>query len=318
MDVIIVSHTEFGYVKDKEVIADENAVDGVRIGVPNLIKLADKYNAKVTFAIMPEVVKYVPKNVNHEIGLHIHPGWQEFQKKGIRFYVGDLYLREHCKQSINSTVLRDYSYKEQLDLIKTGKGYLEDYFGIKIKSFVAGRWSLNNDTVKALIETGITCDCSAPAHSKPCHHDWFKLPRICMPYHPIENNYQEKGNLSLLIIPISQMFFTGSVNPEVVPLFGLPWLKACFLEFYNQKLPLFHICLHSPCMTDPYFISVMDNFLKFISIHKNINFKFASDIREYSEVNPKTKILPYLFGVNRNIIKTYSKAIRVRILGEMK
>jgi len=92
MDVIIVCHTEFGLVKDKEVVADKNAVDGVRKGVPNLIKVADKYNAKVTFAVMPEVVKYFPKDIKHEIGLHIHPGWQEFQKNGIKFYVGDLYL----------------------------------------------------------------------------------------------------------------------------------------------------------------------------------------------------------------------------------
>ena len=318
MDVIIVCHTEFGLVKDKEVVADKNAVDGVRKGVPNLIKVVNKYNAKVTFAVMPEVVGYFPKNVNHEVGLHIHPGWQEFQKNGIKFYVGDLYLREHCKQSVNSTVLRDYPYEEQLDMIKTGKDCLEDYFEIEPKSFVAGRWSINNDTVRALIESGITHECSAPAHSKPCHHDWSKLPRLCMPYHPNENNYQERGGLPLLIVPISQMFHAGNVNPEVVPSVGLSWLKACFLEYYKQDMPLFHICLHSPCMTDPYFISAMEDFLKFISKHKNIHFKFASEIEEYDEVNPKTNIFTYLFITNRHIIKTYSKAIRSRIFGETK
>ena len=39
----------------------------------------------------------------------------------------------------------------------------------------------------------------------------------------------------------------------------------------------------------------MDNFLEFISKHKNINFKFASEIKEYDKVTPKTKVLPYLF-----------------------
>ena len=312
MDVIIVCHTEFGLVKDKEVVADKNAVDGVRKGVPNLIKVADKYNAKVTFAVMPEVVKYFPKDIKHEIGLHIHPGWQEFQKNGIKFYVGDLYLREHCKQSVDSTVLRDYPYEEQLEMIKTGKEYLEDKFGIEPKSFVAGRWSINNDTVRALIKTGITHECSATPHSKPCHHDWSKLPRIYMPYHPSEKDYQEKGDLSLLIVPISQMFHAGNVNPEVASLVGLPWLKACFLEYYKQDLPLFHICLHSPCMTNPYFISAMNDFLKFISRHENINFKFASEIEGYGEVHPKTKIIPYLLGINRNIILTFFKLVIYR------
>jgi hypothetical protein len=318
MDVIIVCHTEFGLVKDKEVVADKNAVDGVRAGVPNLIKVADKYSAKVTFAVMPEVVKYIPETIKHEIGLHIHPGWLEFQKHGIKFYVGDAYLKEHCKQSINSTVLRDYPYKEQLEMIKSGKDCLEDVFGITPKSLVAGRWAINNDTVKALIKAGITHDCSAPAHSKANHYDWSKLPRICMPYRPSEKDYQKKGSLPLLIVPISQMFLAGSVNPEVVSSVGLSWLKACFLEYYKQDMPLFHICLHSPCMTDPYFISAMEDFLKFISKHKNIHFKFASEIEEYDEVNPKTNILPYLFRVNRHIIKTYSKAIRSRIFGETK
>ena len=71
-------------------------------------------------------------------------------------------------------------------------------------------------------------------------------------------------------------------------------------------------------MTDPYFMSAMDDFLKFISKHKNIKFKFASKIKEYDEVNPKMNILPYLFGVNRHIIKTYSKAIMSRISGGTK
>ncbi|NQE54740.1 hypothetical protein C5S29_14210 [ANME-1 cluster archaeon GoMg3.2] len=106
------------------------------------------------------------------------------------------------------------------------------------------------------------------------------------------------------------MFPVGNVNPERVPSVGLSWLKACFLEYYKQDLPLFHICLHSPCMTDPYFMSAMDDFLKFISKHNNVNFKFASKIEEYGEVNPTINILTYLFAVNGHIIKTYSKAIR--------
>ncbi|NQE54739.1 hypothetical protein C5S29_14205 [ANME-1 cluster archaeon GoMg3.2] len=184
MDVIIVCHTEFGLVKNKEVVGDKNAVDGIKTGVPNLIKVADKYNAKITFAVCPEVVKYFPMDIKHEVGLHIHPGWREFKIQGVKFYVGDAYLKEHCNQSINSTVLRDYPYKEQLDMIKTGKDHLEDIFGIVPKSFVAGRWAINNDTVKALIKSEITHECSAPAHSEVNHYDWSMLPRICMPYHP--------------------------------------------------------------------------------------------------------------------------------------
>ena len=303
MDIIIVCHTEFGFVHDKKIIFDKSAVLGVKKGVPNLVSIAEKYGAKVTFAVMPEVADYFPKQSNHEIGLHIHPGWREFKEPGFTFNIGDKYLRENCKQSIDSTVLMDYSYLEQFDMIKTGKDYLNKIFGCNLTSFVAGRWSLNNDTVKALIENGFTYDASAVASSKPSHHDWSKLKRICMPYRPAKNDYQKKGDLPLLILPVSQFFPVGSVNVENIPGYGLSWLKACFLEYYKQSAPFFHICLHSPSMTDDYFTSAMDNFFSFTSKHENINFKFASEIREYPQMNFKTNILPYLFGLNAKIIK---------------
>jgi len=303
MDIIIVCHTEFGRVYNKEIIFDKS-IQGSELGVLNLVKVAEKYGAKITFAVMPEIVKSFPKNINHEIGLHIHPGWQEFEKAGFKFNIGDKYLRENCKQSIDSTVLKDYSYEEQLDMIKTGKNCLSGILNCNPKTFVAGRWSLNNDTIKALVETGFAHDCSAVAHSRPSHHDWSRLPRICMPYHPNKDDYQKKGDMPLLVVPISQFFPVGSVSVESIPFYGILWLKACFLEYYKQDVPLFHICLHSPSMTDDYFISAMDSLLSFISKHKNINFKFVSEIKEYPEKTFKTNILPYIFNLNSKIIKS--------------
>lgn len=315
LDVIIVCHTEFGYVHSRKVIFDKNATIGVKEGVKNLARLADRYNARVTFAVCPEVVPHFPKETNHEVGLHIHPGWVEQEYKGFRWYVGDAYLRKNCKQSVNSTALRDYPYQEQLEMIETGRVYLGRELRTKPRAFVAGRWSENNDTIKAQIEAGFTHDCSPPPHSKADHHDWSRLPRICMPYHPSEDNYQEKGNLPLLLIPISKMLRIDGANPEVAPVAGLGWLKACFTEYYRQNLPLFHICLHSPCMTDQYFISVMDALLKFISKH-NVKFKFASEIEEYEEISPRTNILPYMLGINKEIIRAFllSKILRRKLL----
>jgi len=277
MEIIVVCHTEFGFSHEQS----------IEKGVSNLIKVADKYKAKITFAVMPEVTKYLPKNINHEIGLHVHPN--------------DTYLKELCKQSVNSSALRDYPYKEQLEMIKVGKDYLMDIFGCEPRVFVAGKWSVNNDTIKALIKERFTHDCSASQRKKFSYCDWSKLPRMCPPYHPSERDYQEKGNLPLLIIPVSQLWRGGEVTPEAVPVVGLKWLKASFLEHY-ESMPIFHIYLHSPCMTDPYFISVMDEFLRFISKHK-VNFKFASEIEEYKNINPKTKILPYFLRVNKTIIR---------------
>lgn len=309
MDVVIVCHTEFGFVADKNIIFDKNAVSGTKDGVLNLIKLADKYQAKVSFAVCPETVPYFPKNINHEIGLHVHSGWQEFNYKNFKWFIGDKYLKENCKQSKNSTILPDYSYEEQFFMIKTGKEYLINMLGREPKVFVAGRWSENNDTIKALVENGFTHDCSAPSHSKSDHYDWSLLSRICLPYHPDKDDYQKSGVLPILIAPISQTLFGGTVSPEGVITYGFNWLKSCFLEYYKQNVPLFHICLHSPSMTDDFYISIMDRLLSFISKHENINFKFASKIKEYPPEIFRTNIAPYFSGINKYFIKAALKRV---------
>jgi len=309
MDIIIVCHTEFGFVKDKKNIFDKNHKEGVESGVLNLAKIAKIHKAKISFAVMPEVAEYFPKNINHQIGLHIHPGWQEFKEKNSSFFIGDSYLKNNCKQSLNSTALRDYSFAEQFEIIQKGKDYLRQRLNCEPKFFVAGRWSVNNDTIKALVQNGFTHECSAVPYSKALHHNWFELPRICLPYNPSKDNYQKTGDLPILMVPVSQFFPVGSVNPESVPYYGVSWLKACFLEYYKQNVPIFHICLHSPAMTDSYFINALDSLLSFISKHKNINFKFVSEIQKYPEKKYRTNILPYILNINLNIIRTKLKSI---------
>ena len=304
MDVTIVCHTEFGRVVSREIAYTKNAIDGVSVGVPNLIKLADKYSAKVTFAVMPEVAEHFPRDMKHEIGLHVHPGWTEYDKLGEHWCIGDAYLRDHCKQSINSLGLRNYTYDEQLGMIKAGKDHIEDFFGVEPRSFVSGLWSINNDTIKALIKAGFAYDCSTLLRSRPSVYDWSELNRICLPYHPHEDNYQKHGNLPLLIVPTSQMLLRENVNPEVVPILGLGWLKACFKEYYRQKAPLFNICLHSPCMSDPYFLKNMDSLLSFISKHE-VNFKFISEVGDYPDHAVKTSLIPYVLGINREMMRTF-------------
>ncbi len=303
MRVIVVCHTEFGYMNNNETIFEEKAVDGVRRGVHNLVLLANRHGAKITFAVMPEVVEHFPKDVgNHEIGLHIHPGWVEKRYKTFKWYVGDKYLNDHCKVSVNSASLKDLNFKDQLALIKTGHDYLLDKLKVKPKVFVAGRGSVNNDTIKALVESGFTHDLSACPNQKSSASDWLKLPRICMPYHPSTNDYQSRGDLPLLIVPLSQCYPNSSVSPEEAPNVGISSLKACFIEYLKQDLPLFHIYLHSPCMTDPRFCSIMDKLLSFIS-KRDVQFIMASDVIDYGKVNPKTDIIPYLFRPDGQIIR---------------
>ncbi len=310
MDIIVVCHTEFGFTSGKKIVFDKKGRQGVKSGVKNLIELAGKYKAKITFTVCPEVVDFFPKNTYHEIGLHVHPGWEKFSKPGFEWFVGDQYLKEHCRQSSFSSALSDHPYSEQFEMIKIGKEYLKNRLGVESKVFVAGRGSVNDDTIKALVENGFSHDCSALANKKLAYLDWSRLPRICMPYHPDAGDYQKKGDLPILIVPAAQVIYGRSIAPESVPNFGFSWFKACFLEYYRQKAPLFHIFTHSPTMTSPYYLSVMDSFFSFISKYDNINFKFASQIKEYPDANYKTYLWSYLFSPNKEIAKTILKKFK--------
>jgi len=278
MDVIIVCHVEFDENKSRERFTRD---------INTILKIANRYHVKLTFAIMPEVAKYFPKDVKHEIGLHIHPD--------------DEIIKAHCNLSRDSDALWDYPYKEQLEMIKFGKDYLEDVLGIEPKVFVAGKWSVNNDTIKALIKTNFTHDCSASQRKKFSYCDWSKLPRMCPPYKPSKDDYQKRGNLPLLIIPVSQMWRGGEASPENVPLVGIKWLKACFLE-HLKGMPIFHMYLHSTSIKDLRIALAMDEILNFISKF-DVNFKFASEIEEYSNVKPRDSKFIYIFrGINKTLM----------------
>lgn len=320
MDIILVVHTEPGYVVDKQIIYDKDHIEGFIEGSKNLSKLCDKYGAKITFAVCPEIINDFPKNLEHEIGLHIHPGWLKASRtikgKDHFWYVGDSLLREEMNISNKSTFLKDYSYEEQLKMIRLGKELISTVFNKDPKVFVAGRWSLNNDTIKALLAEGFTHECSAVANSKSKNFDYSNLNRICMPYNPSPANYQREGNLPILMVPISKMINSVIVNPEVIPHYGISWLKACFLEYYKQGAPLFHICVHSPCLTDCNFIEYMDDLLSFISKHE-ISFKFASEIKKYPEYNSYSDVLPYVTRINKNLLKTCYLDLKSRIRGNL-
>lgn len=277
MNVIILCHSEFGRVQDRRCIFVKDPV-GVVEGVPNLQRITDKHGAKVTFAVCPEVAPFFDPISECEIGLHIHPGWEEFKHDGVAWFVGDVWLRNHCLPHGDSTLLRDYPYQIQDQLIKEGKTRLKEKLGVVPQTFVAGRWSVNNQTIRALCDNGFTHDCSCFTTHKSDHYDWSKVGRFSKCYTPMAHDYQSPGDLPLLIIPISQLLKGGNVNPESAVTYPMPWFKLAFEEYYRKKSPVFHICLHSPIMTDQYFIDFFGRYLEYIAGHKGIEFKFAREI----------------------------------------
>ena len=279
-------HVEPGRVGKNRQLEFVKDGDGVDKGVRKLLEIAEEYGAKVTCAVCPESVVYFPKDAKCEVGLHVHPGWQKFSRGNLTWYAGDAWLRTNCQQSSDSSVLKDYSFYEQFHMIRQGQHYLARTIGVPT-CFVAGRWCVNNDTYKALVRNMLLRDCSAVPHTQRPHYDWSKLPRICMPYHGSENDYQVRGDLPVLTIPIAQTVFNTNVNPEGA---DLSWMMLAFTEYLVRRVPLFHICLHAPSMTSRYYVDRMHAFLSFISKHKSTRFKYVSEITALEDCDNSRRV----------------------------
>jgi hypothetical protein len=139
----------------------DTRIGNLNCGIEEMIKIANIYNAKITFyfdvyesAIFGEEAtkKIVQKIVEkgHDVQLHTHPEFL-FDEKRLKMY--------------------EYSFKEQNEIIKTGIKLLTEWMGIPPVAHRAGIYSANNDTLSALIENDILVDSSYRYLYPECHLD---------------------------------------------------------------------------------------------------------------------------------------------------
>ena len=174
-------------------LRDETGLKVLKVGMPILLDLYSKYNIKSTFfftgyiaKLFPNIVKMVQKD-GHEIGSH---GKSHFPRDGF-----DIMPFE----------------KQKLHLEYTKK-LLEDISGQEVISFRAPALRVNNDTAKALIETGHKIDSSVASQRFDFFLSfggfnklkWLFAPRL--PYNVDYNNIFKKGDSSLIEIPLSSFF----------------------------------------------------------------------------------------------------------------
>lgn len=173
---------------------DSTAQFVLKQGMPRLLDLYEKHNVKATFfytghiaELVPEVVK-MAHQAGHEIGSHgySHEVSQAFD------------------------VL---SFKKQKEHLTKSKNILENIIGEEIISFRAPAARVNNNTVKALLETGFKIDSSISSQRLDMFMsfgsmkklNWLIAPRL--PYFTDSNNIFKKGNSDLFEIPISALGF---------------------------------------------------------------------------------------------------------------
>jgi peptidoglycan/xylan/chitin deacetylase (PgdA/CDA1 family) len=169
------------------------AETGIKVwkeGMPRLLDLYAKYNAKATFFFIADFAKEIP-----EIVRMIRPYGHEVACHG---------FTHDYRQAFDVM-----SLEEQIRHLSDAKKILEDISGEEVISFRAPALRVNEFTPQALVETGFKIDSSVAPQRIDMFMSlgskkkiaWLKAPRT--PYFVAENNLARPGEMPLLEIPVS-------------------------------------------------------------------------------------------------------------------
>lgn len=175
-------------------LREETGLKVLREGLPILLDIYDKYQIKSTFFFTWYMAKLFPRSVKlvtergHEIGSH-----------------GKSHLRENGFDRM--------PFERQKRHLDESKKMLEDLSGQVVISFRAPALRVNNNTARALIETGFKIDSSIASQrfdfflsfGSIYKLKWLIAPRL--PYRTSPESLFKKGDGPLTEIPLSAMFF---------------------------------------------------------------------------------------------------------------
>jgi peptidoglycan-N-acetylglucosamine deacetylase len=178
-------------------------------GMPLLLDLYAKHNIVTTFFFTGYIARLYPKIVKmilpygHEVGSH-----------------GKSHLRENGFDVM--------PFERQKRHLEESKKLLEDISGQEIISFRAPALRVNQDTPRALIETGFRIDSSVASQRFDFFLsfgglkklNWFFAPRL--PYITSPDSLFKKGEGPLIEVPLSALFFPYVGTTMRV----FPWLTA--------------------------------------------------------------------------------------------
>jgi len=171
--------------------ASGNSNPGLTIGVQKLLEFFNEYNLNATFHIQeqsdpdasvinryPNLVEEI-KGYGHEISLHTH--------------------------------IKEEDYVNRKKEIVAGYERLSKA-GFKIKTFRAGWYFSNENTIRILEELGIRYDCSPYKNLTVGSKSWVGIPDS--PYHPDYDDVTKLGAAKILMIPINDIRLGIGIHEE--------------------------------------------------------------------------------------------------------
>lgn len=195
-------------------------------GMPRLLELYARYDAKATFFFIADFAKDFP-----EIVKMIQPYGHEVACHG--------YTHDH-RQAFDVM-----SLEEQVKHLSDAKKILEDISGEEVISFRAPALRVNEFTPQALVETGFKIDSSVAPQRIDMFMSlgskkklaWLKAPRT--PYFVDDENLARRGDMQLLEVPVSSFAvpYIGTFM-RIAPSINALTRRLLYLETRNTVKPI--------------------------------------------------------------------------------
>lgn len=189
-----VEEDDWGYYCQKP------TVENIKM-IPSIQKIFDSYGVKPSYLVnypvvscdwAVEILSAIDSAGKCEIGTHLHP-WNTPP------------LNEHVNE--RNSMMKNLPYDLQVAKLRVLTDKIDGAFGIRPRSFRAGRWGLGSETVKALISCGYRIDSSVtPTMSWSNDGDGPEYLDVRMePYWlSVDNDVKNRDdNNSILEVPVS-------------------------------------------------------------------------------------------------------------------
>jgi len=197
-------------------------------GITRLLDVFDDFKAKPTWFVTPDVAQHCGDFfselvMKHEVGCHVHPEYFDCSINGMRM----------------EKILPQFSYQKQLEMLQEASDIISQNIGVYPRSFRAGRFAVNMDTLRALESCGFNVDCSMTPFVDWRFHAATLSSSKAFPY------FIRVGSRDILEIPVT-----------ILRPFGLfsAWLRPSFLSGPDM-INLMKICAKSG--EDPLVLNMM-------------------------------------------------------------
>jgi peptidoglycan-N-acetylglucosamine deacetylase len=266
-------------------LRDETGKKVIEEGMPKLLELYQNNNIKSTFFFTAYIAKKFPAVVKmiipygHEVGSH-----------------GKSHLKENGFDVM--------SYEKQKRHLDESKKLLEDISGQEVLSFRAPALRVNQDTVRALNETGYKIDSSIASQRFDLFMTfggrkklkWLIAHRL--PYKTSETSLFQKGNGPIVEVPLSALVlpFCGTTMRIFPRLTALQYILLNIENKFNGK----------PIVFDIHPNELIDESIEKRIINRRVKNSFTYFLQDWLRAQLKVKNLglPALTLYKRQIIHT--------------